>query len=91
MSKWAISGLLFVIVGGLLIFFQKLSSLMGNNGEWDTLCLVDLFDPKYFNWIDSMTFLGLNNLLDTIVLAPLYILLLCIGAVLLIISGFKKN
>ena len=91
MSKGAISGILLIVIGGVMLVFQKISGLMGDEGEWDAICLVDLFDPSAFDWIDRITFLGINNLLDTIVLAPLYILLFCVGAILLIISGFKKN
>jgi len=91
MSKGAISGLLLIVVGGVILLFQQLGNLMGTGRGAEALCLVDLFDPSAFDWIDSMTFLGINNLLDTIVLAPLYMLLFFLGAVLLIISGFKKN
>ncbi len=91
MSKGAISGILLIVIGGVMLVFQKISGLMEDGGEWDAVCLVDLFEPSFFDWIDGMTFLGINNLLDTIVLAPLYILLFCVGAVLLIISGFKKS
>jgi len=89
MSKGAISGILLIVVGGVILLFQKLSVLMDGTG--DAIRLVDLFDPSAFDWIDRMTFLGINNLLDTIVLAPLYMLLFCVGVVLLIISGFKKS
>ena len=91
MSKGALSGILLIVAGGVILVFQKISGLVGDGNEWEALCLVDLFDPSAFDWIDGMTFLGLNNLLDTIVLAPLYILLFCVGALLLLISGFRKN
>lgn len=91
MTKGSISGILFIVIGGVMLLFQKISGLMGDGGEWDAICLVDLFDPSAFDWIDGMTFLSINHLLDTIVLAPLYVLFFCVGAVLLIISGFKKN
>lgn len=91
MSKWAVSGIISIVIGGVILVFQLISGIMGESGSWTSLCLVDLFDPSSFNWIDHMTFLHINNLLDRIVIAPLYILLLCLGAVLLIISGFKKS
>ena len=89
MSKWAISGLVSVVVAAVMLLFRKIGGLMGNVGG-DPLAIVDMVDPESLNWIDSVTFLGINNLLDTIVLAPIYILLFIIGAILLIISGFKK-
>lgn len=89
MTKLSISGLLFVVVAGVLFLFRHISGLMGNLST-EPLCIVDMVDPESLNWIDGLTFLHLNNLLDTIVLAPLYILLFIVGAILLIISGFKK-
>lgn len=91
MSKWAISGILLIVIGGVLLIFQKISGLMDDGGGWDAICLVDLFDPSAFDWIDKMTFLGINSLLDKIVMAPLYILLFCVGAICLILSSFVKN
>ncbi len=90
MSKLAVSGIISLVIGGVILLFQQLGNLMGTGGG-EALCLVDLFEPSNLDWIDSMTFLGLNNLLDTIVLTPLYILLFVVGAVLLIISGFIKS
>ncbi len=91
MSKWAINGLIMIVIGGVMLGFQQLSRLMGSDGGWDAICLVDLLDPSSFDWIDAMTFLGLNNLLDTIVLAPLYLVLFVVGGILLLISGFVKS
>ena len=90
MSKWAISGILCMVIGAVILGFQKIGNLMGQSASYESLCLVDLFEPEVFNWIDGVTFLGINNLLDMIVLAPIYILLFIVGGVLLIISGFIK-
>ncbi len=91
MNKWAISGLVLLVIGAVIFGFQKISNLMGQGGSYDSLCLVDLFEPEAFNWIDGLTFLSMNNLLDMIVLAPGYMLLVCVGGVLLLISGFLKS
>ena len=88
MSKLTISGLLFVVVAGVMFLFQLISGIMGTSTE--PVAIVDLVSPESLNWIDGMTFWRINDLLDTIVLAPLYILLLIVGVVILIISGFKK-
>jgi hypothetical protein len=89
MSKWAIGGIAAVVIGAVMLLFRKIGGLMGS-GSREPLAIVDLVDPESLNWIDSVTFLSINNLLDTIVLAPIYTLLFIIGAVLLVISGFKK-
>jgi hypothetical protein len=90
MTKLSICGLLCIVVGGVMFLFRHISGLMGNGGGKEPLAIVDMVAPESLNWIDGMTFLRLNDLLDTIVLAPLYVLLFIVGVVLLIISGFKK-
>lgn len=88
MSKLTISGLLFVVVAGVMFLFQLISGIMGTPTE--PVAIVDLVSPESLNWIDGLTLWRINELLDTIVLAPLFILLLIVGVVILIISGFKK-
>lgn len=89
MTKLSISGLLLVVVAAVMFVFRQISGLMGNPVT-EPVNIVKLVDPESLNWIDSLTFWRINDLLDTIVLAPLYILLFIVGVVILIISGFKK-
>jgi hypothetical protein len=42
-------------------------------------------------WIDQVTWFHINHALDYIASTPVYILLLVVGAVVLLISGFIKN
>jgi hypothetical protein len=89
MTKLSMAGLLFVVVAAVLFLFRQIAGLMGSAGN-EPLAIVDLVAPESLNWIDGLTWLRINDLLDTIVLAPLYILLFIVGVVILIISGFKK-
>lgn len=89
MTKLSMTGLLFVVAAAVIFLFQHISGLMGHPVT-EPVCIVDLVSSESLNWIDSLTFLHINELLDIIVLAPLYILLFIIGVILLIISGFKK-
>jgi hypothetical protein len=73
-----------------MLLFRLLGGIMGTGGGEPALAIVDVVSPESLSWIDGMTFLHLNNLLDTIVLAPIFILLFIVGAILLIISGFLK-
>ena len=92
MSKGALTGVILIAIGGVMLIFQKISGLIEDGREVAPICLVDLFDPSYFDWIDGWTFLSINRLLDTIVISPIYILLLIVGAIVLIIGGFfSKN
>jgi hypothetical protein len=91
MSKWTIIGGLMCVGGALLWGFQRLSSLMGQAGSWDRICIYDLVDPGHMTWIDQVTWFHINHALDYIASTPVYILLLVVGAVVLLISGFIKN
>jgi hypothetical protein len=91
MSKWSITGGLLCVAGMLIYGFQMISSLMGKSGNWDSLCIYDLVDPAHMSWIDKITWFHINHGLDYVASAPLYILLLVVGGVLLLISGFIKN
>jgi hypothetical protein len=73
-----------------MFLFRHLSGLMEGGNNREPVAIVDMVSPESLNWIDGLTFLRINDLLDTIVLAPLYILLFIVGVILLIISGFKK-
>ncbi|MDX9785953.1 MAG: hypothetical protein RBT11_04220 [Desulfobacterales bacterium] len=91
MSKWSITGGLFCIAGLLLLGFQALSSLTGQEGQWKSLCLYDVVNPEHLEWIDKLSWLGMDRAADYIAASPLYVLLLIVGGILVIISGFIKN
>lgn len=89
MSKMTLSGLLFVVVAGVMFLFRKISGLMGEPAA-NPVAIVDLVAPERLNWIDSLHFWRIDDFLNMVVVAPLFILLLIVGVLLLIISGFKK-
>ena len=55
MSKWALSGIVAVVVAAVMLLFRKIGGLMGNPVT-EPLAIVDLVDPESLNWIDSVTF-----------------------------------
>lgn len=89
MTKLSISGVLFIVVAGVMFLFRQISGLMGNPVA-EPIAIVDLVRPESLTWIDNLTFWRINDLLDMIVMAPLYILLIIIGVIILVISGFRK-
>ena len=91
MSKLTVVGLLLCVVGGVIFGFEVISSLVGQEHAWQSLCLYDVTNPDTLDWIDSVTWLGLDKGLDAVAVAPLYILLLVVGGICLLISGFVKT
>lgn len=91
MSKWSITGMLLCVAGLVMLGFQVISRLVGQADNWENLSLYDYVDAEKLAWIDDVTWLGMNNALDAIVEAPLYILLLVTGGICLLISGFVKH
>lgn len=89
MTKLSISGVLFIVVAGVMFLFRQISGLMGNPVA-EPLAIVDLVAPEKLNWIDSLSFWRIDDFLNMVVLAPLYVLLIIVGVIILIISGFRK-
>lgn len=91
MSKWSVTGILLCAAGLVMLGFEMISKVVGQEDEWESLSIYDVVDPEKLVWIDDMTWMGLNEALDALILAPMYILLLVVGGVCLLISGFVKN
>lgn len=91
MSKWSIMGLLLCGSGLLMLGFQVISRLVGQEDDWQSLSVYDLSDPEKLEWIEKLTWFGIDRAVDFVFSAPLYLLLLIVGGICLIISGFIKN
>ena len=88
MGKFSMIGLFACIGGGLLLGFQMLSTLMGTEGVWKSLNLVDVVGKKYFTYLEGASFFGLEKVADYIVTMPLYVLLFCIGGLFFVLCYF---
>ena len=92
MNKFALFGIIFIVAGGTLIGFEKISDLLVTaEGGYDTLNLLELFGQEAFKWIKDINIDMLKDGVTFVVEAPLYLILLVIGGVLLLISGFIKK
>ena len=91
MNKFTIMGLLSWGASLLLLGFQGISSLMGTEGEWESLTLEDLLEVQYLDWIDGMKEGLLQSAADYVVTMPLFILLLAVGLVFFVVSAFIKD
>ena len=88
MTKFSLLGILAIIGGGVLVGFQTLSVVMGHEAKYESLKLVNVLDEKYIAWIDTVSFFGLERILAFIVVVPVYILLFCLGGLLLVLAYF---
>lgn len=88
MTKFSVIGILSWVAGGVLLGFQALSALMGTEGGWKSLALVDLLDENKISWIDQISISGLQRLFEAIVNAPLFALFFGVGFLFFVLEYF---
>jgi hypothetical protein len=88
MSKYYLVGGILCICGLVLVGFQAISSMM-TPGEivWKSLSLVDVVNPAYLKWVQSISWNGLQKIVHYIITMPLYLLLLATGIFSFIVGG----
>jgi len=88
MSKFTFMAFIFLVGSILLLGFQSIARLMGTKGIWKSLSLIKFFGPKYFHWIDDISFFGLEEILLFIVNMPLFAFLFCMSILFFIFDKF---
>ena len=92
MNKLTLLGLIFLVLGGLILGFQAISSMMtAGDITWKTLNLVDATSPETLEWVNGISIQLVQKGLNYIVTMPLYLLSFAIGALLLLIGGFVSK
>jgi len=79
MSRFSFIAFMLLIGSILLIGFRSIGKLMGAKGAWNGLSLIKLFGPKYFYWLDDISFFGLEDILIFIANMPLFAFLFCMS------------
>lgn len=88
--KWL--GLISLLGGLVLVGFQAIASIMKEGEIFFNHTLVSVFGHEFFDWIETFPVAALRSPLDSLTEAPLYILLICLGVLLLVINGiFAKS
>lgn len=92
MNKFTLLGLIFLGLGGCILGFQAISSMMtAGDIAWKTLNLVEATSPETLKWVNGISMQLVQKGLKYIVTMPLYLLSIAIGALLLLIGGlFSK-
>jgi hypothetical protein len=92
MNRLTLLGILLLVGSGFALVSNAIKSMM-TAGEivWETITLEGLLGPDTFYWIDDMSAGILQRGADYLVTAPIYLLLLVPGVLLLIIGGFLSK
>lgn len=89
MNKFTLLGLIFLVLGGCIVGFQAISSMMTAwDICWKTMTLVEATGPETLEWVNGISMQLVQKGLRYLVTMPLYILSFAIGGLLLIIGGF---
>jgi len=93
MSKLTIIGVVSWLIGGLLLGFQAISTLMQTGDEyvWDSLSLVDVFGKDNFKWIEGISYASIQSAASYVSTMPLYLLLFAVGVLFFLINIFKPK
>ena len=87
MSKYTMAGLTSWLFSGLILLFQAISSVMGNEEKlaFKSLSLARVVGQEHFKWIESISWANIQNAVSFIVNMPLFILFFCIGILFFLI------
>jgi hypothetical protein len=89
MNKFTLIGLLFLGLGGCILGFQAISSMMTvGDITWKTLNLVEATGPETLAWVNGISMQLVQKALRYLVTMPLYLLSLAVGGIFLIVGGF---
>ncbi len=98
MSKCVILGLISWLGGLVLLGFQAIFTFMDPSATslttktvWKKISIVDIIDIKYFDWINSISWVSIQNAANYIITMPLFILLFCLGILFFIINAFMPK
>ncbi len=99
MSKLTIAGIASWLIGGIILGFQTISTLMDPSATslqkqkfaLKDLSIGTLVDPQYLEWIDRISWTSIQDAITYIVNLPLFILLFCIGIICFVLNAFKSR
>jgi len=91
MSKFSFMAFMFLAGSILLVGFQSIAKLMGTKGGWKTFSLIKLFGPKYFAWINDISFFGVEDVLTYIATMPLFLFLFFMSILFFILDKFYSR
>ena len=98
MSKCTILGLLSWLCSLVVLGFQAISTLMDPSAAsltsktvWKTISLVTIIDIHYFDWINSISWVSIQQAANYIITMPLFLLLIFLGILFFVINAFMPK
>ena len=89
MNKFTLLGLIFLVVGGCILGFQAISSMMtAGDITWKTMSLVSVTGEGTLAWVNGISMQLVQKGLRYLVTMPMYMLAFALGVIFLIIGGF---
>ena len=90
MIKLKMLGILFWMCSSILIGFQVISDLTGQEDAWAQMSIIDVAGEEYFLWIDEISWPSLQDAADYIFTMPLCFSLFFAGMILLAIGSRQR-
>ena len=92
MNRYIIFGLIFAIGGVMLVLFEGISAMM-TAGEivLKTSSPVDLLGDQYFTWIDRIPLSMAQDLLNSLVTLPAWMILAALAVICFVIGGVTSR
>jgi hypothetical protein len=92
MNGLLLLGVFLCVAAGCILLFESIAAMM-SIGEivFEMSSLVDLFGNAAFDWIDRIPVLWIQSMLNTIVTRPAWLLVLSLGILCLLVSGFRNR
>ncbi|MBW1648131.1 MAG: hypothetical protein JRJ72_08475 [Deltaproteobacteria bacterium] len=92
MNGLLLLGVLLCVAAGCIVLFESIAAMM-SVGEivFEMSSPVDLLSGAAFAWIDHIPMLWIQSLLNYIVTRPVWLLVLSLGILCLLASGFRNR
>jgi len=99
MSRLNIAGIVCCLAGAVVLGFQAISTLMDPSASaitkksmaWKKITIVGMAGKENLEWINKISWESIQNLLNSAVNMPLYILLIGIGISCLILGAVTSK
>jgi hypothetical protein len=93
MTIFSAMGIILLISAFILFGYQGLSAFlaMGTTEQfvYENIGLVDILDEKYYSWVNNISFVFIQGIVETFITAPIALWLLCGAVFFFLINAFK--
>lgn len=91
MSKCTVLGIIFWLGGFVFVIFQGMSLKAGTKEVWMTLSITDIVGRQYFQWIDGISWLFFQQIMNFLISLPVCAMFFVGGLIMFVIDGSKRS